>query len=120
MAKKSFTGAWTDTTEQTVLASACRVTRIDAYPHASQAAEVYIQLWDVANPTPGTTDTKMCLPVGSLTVQGPRKTTFLFPGGGIRFATACTIFCATGPEGATGATTTSLPPRIDVYYSVGN
>jgi hypothetical protein len=120
MAKASFTSAWVDTTEQTVLASACRVTRIDVYPHATQANEVYLQMWDVVNPTPGTTDTKMCLPIGSQTVQGRRKTTFLFPGGGIRFATACTIFCGTTPETNTGATTTSLPPRIDVFYSVGN
>jgi hypothetical protein len=119
MAKKSFT-SWADTTEQTVLAAACRVTKVVAYPHESQAAEVYIQFWDAANPTPGTDDTKMCLPIGSKTVNGSRPVTFLFPNGGIRFATACTIFCATGAEGATAPTTTSLPPQIDVYYLTGN
>ena len=120
MAKKSFT-SWANTTEQTVYAGACRVTRVDAYPHASQAAEVYIDFWDNADPTPGTTDTKMVLPIGTATIQGARrKTTYIFPGGGIRFATACTIFCATSPENATAPTTTSLPPLIDVFYTTGN
>ena len=119
MAKKSFT-AWTDTTEQTVYSGACRVTRVDAYPNASQSAEAYICFWDNANPTPGTTDTKMTLPIGTVTIQGRRKTTFLFPGGGIRFATACTIHCATGPENGTAPLTTALPPLIDVFYTTGN
>lgn len=120
MAKVSFT-SWADDTEQTVKASACRVNRVDVYPHASQAAEVYINFWDVANPNPGTTATKMQLPIGTATIQGARKKiTFLFPGGGIRFATACTIHCATDTTGETAPTTTSLPPRIDVWYSEGN
>jgi hypothetical protein len=119
MAVARFT-SWADTTEQTVLAAPCRVHAVEVVPHNTQANEVYVQFWDNANPTPGTTDTKMCLPVGSLTVAGgPKRRKFVFPGG-IRFATACTIFCATGPEGATAPTTTSLPPLINVYYSEGN
>ena len=119
MAKASFT-SWTDTTEQTVYSGACRVTKIVAYPYATQVAEVYIQFWDATNPTPGTTDTKMTIPIGTNTVNGSRPVTVLFPNGGVRFATACTIFCATGAEGATAPITTSLPPQIDVYYTTGN
>ena len=119
MAKKSFT-TWANTTEQTVYSGACRVTRVDAYPYDTQAAEVYICFWDASNPTPGTTDTKMTLPIGTVTIQGRRKTTFVFPNGGIRFATACTIHCATTPENGTAPTSTSLPPLIDVFYTTGN
>ena len=119
MAKASFT-TFTDTTEQSVYAGACRVHRVDVYPYPTQTAAAFVCFWDLANPTPGTDDTYMTLPIGTITVTGTRKITFLFPGGGIRFATACTIFCAAGPESATAAATTLAPGKIDVFYSTGN
>ena len=119
MAVATFT-TWADTTEQTVLAAACRVTAIEIARHAEQANEVYLQLFDVANPTPGTTAPRMVLPVPTVAVAGggnsPHIYKYIFPGG-LRFGTACTAFCSTTDDGATAPTTTSLPPRIRVFFA---
>jgi hypothetical protein len=120
MAVVTFT-TWANTTEQTVLAATCRVTAIEIQPHASQAAEVYFQLFNDASPTPGSTAPNMVIPIGTVTTQGlKRRLKVLFPNGGIRFDTACTAFCGTAAAGGTAPTTTSLPPYIRVSYAIGN
>lgn len=124
---------WADDTEQTVYAGACRVTAIEIQPHPQQVNTVYLQLWDATNPNPGTTAATMVIPVGSVATQGagthskssgsaeggPRTRKVIFPGGGYRFGTGCTILCTTTSVGETAATTTSLPGRVRVYYVKG-
>ena len=117
MAQVTFTSAWTDTTEQTAYAGPCRLKSVEVIPYDTQVNTVFVQLFDATNPTPGTTEPTMVMPVGSLASQGRKKRKFLFPGGGFRFATALTLFCSTTSIGATAATTTSLPPRIVVDFS---
>lgn len=120
MAKARFT-TWADTTEQTVLAAPCRVTVIEIEPNFSQSAEVYLQLFNAADPTPGVTAPNLVIPIGTVTTQGVKgKTKVVFPGGGIRFGTACTAFCSTAAAGGTAPTTTALPRAISVFYAKGN
>lgn len=124
---------WADDTEQTVYSGACRVTAIEIQPHQLQVNEVYLQLWNDANPNPATTKPNMVIPVGAVSTQGagthsksggsaeggPRVRKVLFPGGGFRFGTACTILCTTTPDGETAASTTSHPARVRVFYVKG-
>ena len=124
---------WVDDTEQTVSAAACRVTAIEILPHEEQANEVYLQLFNSADPDPGTTAPNMVIPIGTNTTQGAgtantwttaggmsRKRKVIFPGGGFRFGTACTAICTTTATGETAATTTSLPKSIRIFYVLGN
>mgnify|MGYP001602307012 CR=1 FL=1 len=120
---------WVDDTEQTVSASACRVKCIEVFPNEAQANEVYLQIWDVVDPDPGTTAPMMVLriptadsqgnaTVGTWTTSGgsSRKMKIVFSGYGLVFTTACTILCTTTVSGQTAATTTSLPKLVRVYY----
>lgn len=111
---------WADTTEQTVFSVAARVTKIEIIPDVAQSATAYIDFWDNANPTPGTTTPFLRIPVNSNTTRGlQRKIAVVFPNGGLRFGTACTAFCSSN-GGATAALTTVIPDDIIVYYVKGN
>lgn len=120
MAMTKFEATWVDTTEQTVVAAPCRVTAIEVMMNVAQTA-AFLQFWDATGPTPGTTDTFLCIPIPVIAVQGlMRKFKVIFPGGGLRFATACTMFIGVGPESATAVTTTAIPEFVKVFYTIGN
>ncbi len=130
MAVAKFT-TWADTTEQTVYAGPCRLRSIEILPNEAQAAEVYLQLFDVLDPTPGVTAPNMVIRIptadsqgagthgNSYTVSGgtSRKQKVVFSGYGLVFTTGLTAFCATALAGATAPTTTSLPKSIRVDYT---
>lgn len=111
---------WADTTEQTVFSVAARITKVEIVPHASQSATAYVDFWDNADPTPGTTTPFIRIPVNTNTTRGlQRKIAVVFPNGGVRFGTACTAFCSSD-GGATAVLTTAIPADIIVYYAPGN
>lgn len=111
--------AFADTTEQTVHSGPCSVKAIIIHKNHSQSAAAFIQLWDAANPTPGTTAPPWSFKVDTLTNTGQLVTKIIFPNGGIKFNTACTIFCSTAASGGTASTTTTLPDIIEVVYERG-
>ena len=121
MAVVKFTGAWTDTTPQTVLATPCRVSAIEIQPNGAQAAQTYLQLFNNAAPTPGVTAPDLVVPIGTVTTQGlKRDVKYILPNGGFRFATACTAFNSTTPNGGTAPTTTAIVDAIRITFQVGN
>lgn len=119
MAVARFTGAWSDSTEQTVLSARCKVTSIVIHLNYAQSANVYVQLFDATNPTPGVTVPEVQVKARALATDGKKIAKFIFPGG-ILFSTACTAFCSTAGAGATAPLTTVLPDAIDVFYTIGN
>jgi len=109
--------AWANTTEQTVASAAVRLHKIEIFPNQEQSAIAYLDLWDVANPTPGTTTPTLRIPIQSVTTNGyVRKITVDCHG--IRFGTAVTAFVSTD-GGATAVLTTTIPLEIKVYFSIG-
>jgi hypothetical protein len=118
MAFTEFTGTWVDTTEQSVYAGRCFVTGIEVDKNIAQSAAAFIQLFDVADPTPGVTVPSVQVFVNALSSVGKRKAKFIFPGG-LLFATACTAFVSTAVGGATAPLTTVLPDRVRVHYVLG-
>lgn len=115
--KWSVSGStWADTTEQTAVSVACRVNSITIHTDTDQT-EGHVQLWDVANPTPGTTapDYAYCIPAA--TISAKRRHKILFPGGGVIFSTAVTLFVATAAGGATAVLTTAIPDDIIIDYT---
>jgi len=119
MALTEFTGAWTDTTEQTVLAAGpARVTGIEVDANIAQSAVCFVQLFDNADPTPGTTVPDLVFKINALSTNAKRKNKVQFPGG-VYFGTAITCFVSTTGSGATAPLTTVLPDRVRVHYVLG-
>jgi hypothetical protein len=131
MAVKTIT-AWVTDTEQTVYGYAARLNAVEIIPHSTQASEVYLQIWNVANPDPGTTAPNLVLRIPTGDSQGAgadadrttapsggssRKIKYVFSGAGFIFDTAITILCTTTPSGQTAASTTSLPEQVRVFYT---
>ena len=112
MAVSSAT-SWADTTEISASATAARLKAVVFTPISGAAGEVFIQLWDVANPTPGTTAPRHVIAVPIFTGV-PRRRKVIFPGG-FPFATALTWFVSTTHDGATAATT-DAPSVVDIYF----
>ena len=68
MAVARFT-AFSDTTEQTVLATPCKVTSVVVKANKAQSGAAYIQLFDATNPTPGTTKPEVSFRVNTLAID---------------------------------------------------
>ena len=119
MASKFTMTTPADDTEQTVCAAACRLTAIEVLLNVAQTA-CYLQLWDSADPDPGTTAPLMVIPVPTVAIQGlMRKFKVIFPNGGYRFGTALTMLATTTATGETAVTTTAIPQRVDIFYVTG-
>ena len=112
MAVSSAT-TWTDTTEISASATAARLKAVAFTAISGAANEVFIQLWDVVNPTPGTTAPRHVIAIPIFTGV-PRRTKVVFPGG-FPFATAITWFVSTTHDGATAATA-DAPGVVDIYF----
>jgi hypothetical protein len=60
MAQTTLTGAYTNATARTIYAGAGRVTSITVDLNVAQTT-AFLQLWNATAPTPGTTDTTICI-----------------------------------------------------------
>jgi len=119
MATKFTLATLADDTEQTVYAGACRLTAIEALLNVAQT-ESFLQLWDNANPNPGTTAPRMVIPIPAIATQGlMRKFKLIMPNGGLRFGTALTCLLTTTHDGETAATTTAVPQKLDLFIVKG-
>lgn len=116
MAVSSAT-SWADTTEVSACASGCRLEAVKIRLNQSSAASSFLQLWNVANPTPGSTAPRIQIEIPAASVIGQvREWNINF--GGQPFPTALTWFVSTASAGGTGATT-SAPQLVEVYFGVG-
>ena len=119
MASKYTMTTPADDTEQVVCSSACRLTAVEILLNVAQTA-CYIQLWDSADPDPGTDAPVMVIPAPTVANQGlMRKFKVIIPNGGLRFATALSVLATTTPSGQTAVTTTAIPQKVDIFYVVG-
>ena len=105
--------SWADDTEVSASATGARLKAVVFTAISGAAGEAFIQLWDVADPTPGTTAPRLVIAVPVFTGV-PRRRKVIFPGG-FPFATALTWFVSTTHDGATAATTTA-PSSVDLYF----
>lgn len=116
MAVSSAT-SWTDTTDIIANAGACRLNSVEVRVNQDASAASYIQLFDSANATPGSTAPNIVLYVPSPTTAGLTPS-YHFDLGGVVMATGLTWFVSTTHDGATAATT-HAPLLVDVHYSTG-
>jgi len=80
------------------------------------AAETFIQLWDNAAPTPGTTTPRVVLPIPRVALMGlRRRISYIFPGG-LVFGTALSWEPTTTYNGSTIPVGADLPLAIAVYF----
>ena len=109
----SRTTSFSDTTEVAATTAA-------AYPkgvfvsitRSATAADVFVQLWDVANPTPGTTSPDASCYIPSASITGG-KFTYRFPLPRTYWANGITYFASTTVGGATAST---IIDAVQVYY----
>lgn len=99
-----------------------RVSKIRIQLNPAATVTSFLQLFDAAAPTLGTTTPNDVLevPLPANAALGIKQThVVVFPGGGKRFATALSVGCTTTYNGATGATT-HAPLSIDIYWEPGS
>lgn len=109
--------SWADTTEVSAYAAAVRLKAVVLDLAQGVSNETFVQLWDVANPTPGTTAPRLVLPVPRTTLIGiRRRIKYVFPGG-LPFTTALTWFVSTTHDGATAATT-DAPLVVEIHFEL--
>ena len=112
-------GALVDDTEQTVSATAAYITSIRCYPGRGSTADIYLQVWNDANPNPATTEPDLVIEIlqtgGTALSANVRPTVAVFPGG-LRFTTAITALVTTTAFGATVPTGADVP-AVEIDYA---
>ena len=116
MAVSSAT-SWADTTEVVASSTATRLKSVVIRCNPDSAADSSVQLWNHANPTPGTTAPDFAILVPSAAKMG-RELKLNVPFGGIYCDTGLTWFVSTTAGGGTAATT-NAPLLVDVHYTPG-
>lgn len=106
---------YTDTTEEQVRTGRTLVQAIEVEVDPSSSAEVYVQLYNVANPTPGTTAPNAVIPIPPVARDSKRKRKVVFAGG-LAFDTALSFFTSTTHDGATAPTGADAPEYVAVYW----
>ena len=109
--------AWTDTTDVIAYVGACRVTAVEVDIAPAATSTSFLQLWNSADATPGTTAPTVQIEIPIETSRRGSQFKVVFPKG-MRFATGLTWFVATASAGGTAATT-HAPLAVSVYYVVG-
>lgn len=112
----SSAATWSDTTDIIASATATRVTHVKIRTNPSATAKSFVQLFDSADATPGSTapDYVIGIPVYATSGNKPEYNVMIDQ----YFATGLTWFVSTTPTGATAATT-SAPLLVDVHFAPG-
>ena len=109
--------AFADTTEQTVSSVAAYLSGVFVYNPARTATDGWIEIWNAANPTPGTTEPDVIL---YIPFAASNRDSFRFNFPRILFGTAITAFFNdTSPLDVSawnGSAATGY--YVDVYYTV--
>lgn len=117
MASVSSAAAWTDTTDVIASAAPARLISVQIRVNPDATVDSYVQLFNSADATPGTTAPNDVIWVPSPTTAG-RKLEYNVPYNGKYYATGLTWFVSTTATGATAATT-SAPLTVSVEYNTG-
>lgn len=116
MVSRTLPADWSDTTEVLAFTGDCRLKAVVIDIAGDGTAEAFIQFWDSASPTPGTTAPRMVLPVPFIGDVGgtKRRYKYVFPGG-LPFGTGLSYLPTTTHDGAT-AVTTEGPAAVEIHY----
>jgi hypothetical protein len=106
---------WADTTEVLVTGVRTMLKAVEVEVDPASTAAVYVQLFNEAGVTPGTTAPSIVLLVPFVTQMNRRKVKYVFAGG-IVFDTALEWFVSTTHDGATAPTGVNLPEVSRLYY----
>lgn len=116
MAVSSAT-AWTDTTDIIASPTPVRLKSVKIRPNPDSTAASYVQLFNSADATPGTTAPNDVIYVPGSDIAG-RRVEYNVNFGGKYYATGLTWFVSTTATGATAATT-AAPSLVEVHYTPG-
>lgn len=113
MAHESFT-SFTDTTEQTVFGDQCYIKGIFVVNPGLVETDGWVSLWNLANPTPGTTSPDIVLfcPFSNPSGKGSYRVTF----SRTLFDIACTVFFSDTAAVNASAWNAGSGFKIDVYF----
>ena len=113
----SSASAWSDTTDIIASATGVRLTTVRVRQNPDSATAAYIQLFDSADATPGSTapNDVIYLPAPASTGRQPE---FNFDMNGKVYATGLTWGVFTTATGGT-ASTTGAPILVEVHYAPG-
>jgi hypothetical protein len=113
----SSAGAWSNTTDIIASAVAARLKAVKIRLNPDSTAASYIQIFDSADATPGTTAPNDVIYCPAASTAG-RDAEMNVNYGGKWYNTGITWFVSTTYNGATAATT-SAPLLVDVHYTIG-
>jgi hypothetical protein len=103
---------WTDTTDVICSTAAVRVKSVTIQRLPTATAVVYVQLYNSANATPGSTTASDIISAGFGDPEGTRvKVNFH----GKKYGTGLTIFCSSD-AGATAPLTVEIPSEVRVDW----
>lgn len=119
MVHRSTVANWSSgNNEIQVQTGAADISAVEIQYNPAMATAAYVRLWNVANPTPGTTepDFVILIPASQAAAGATRVKVIL--GGGLRFDTALSYGVYTTPHsGSTAASGTGAPLSVQVFYS---
>ena len=112
----SSASSWSDTTDLIASATPVRLKSVKIRSNRDATGKAFVQLWDSADATPGTTapDLVIGLPVPGTSGYKPEYNIHY----NMVFATGLTWFVSTTHDGGTAATT-NAPLLVDVHYAPG-
>lgn len=116
---RSVVSQWVNgNNEIQVQTGAADISAIEIQYNPAMATAAYVRLWNVANPTPGTTEPDLVVFIpASQAAAGATRVKVIF-GGGIRFDTALSYGVYTTPHsGSTAASGTGAPLSVQVFYT---
>ena len=113
----SSASAWADTTDIIASATPVRLKSVKIRRNPDSVADSYVQLFNSADATPGSTLPNDVIYVPAANIAG-RKVEDNVNYGGKVYATGLTWFVSTTATGAT-AVTTSGPILVEVHYTPG-
>lgn len=111
----SSASSWTNTTDVIASAVPCRLKSVKVRLNPESTAASYLQLFNSADATPGSTAPDMVTYIPAASTAG-RDAELNINYGGVFFATGLTWFVATASAGGT-APTTNAPLLVDVHYT---
>ena len=117
----SRTTGWTDDTEVLVSSVATRLHRIEAFPGVGGSNAAFVQIWNNANPNPGTTVADVVIRIPpSGTVAGAMDLTPVtvdFGSSGLLFNTALSYLVTTTGANETVPTGVNAPTKVELHFT---
>jgi hypothetical protein len=115
---RSVVASWVSgDNEIQVTSTPVTLTAIEIQGNPIQSQVAYLRIWNVANPTPGTTEPDMVIPVFRPNVQDGDVRSKVICASGKRFDTALSYGLYTTPHsGSTAPTINQGPMSVQIFY----